>query len=125
VLSLLGCLLGAGSDSQHEAPSERVKFIIGEDKDTTEIPAVFTELEELHENKDHEMVWKETARWIKFEEDIEHAGDKWSKPHVATLSLHSLFELRHCILKGNVILDLEACTLEQIAGKIGYTIELM
>ena len=59
-----------------------------------------------------------TFRWIKFEEDVEHAGDKWSKPHVATLSLHSLFELRHCILKGNVILDLEATNLEQITGNI-------
>ena len=63
------------------------------------------------------------VRWIKFEEDIEHAGDKWSKPHVSTLSLHSLFELRHCMLKGNVILDMKANTLEQIAGKIVHAVE--
>ncbi|XP_062518366.1 sodium-driven chloride bicarbonate exchanger-like isoform X2 [Corticium candelabrum] len=108
-----------GSDaSPNEPPSERVKFIIGEDNDMNDTPTVFTELEELCENKDHKLEWKETARWIKFEEDVEHAGDKWSKPHVATLSLHSLFELRHCILKGNVILDLEATNLEQITDVI-------
>ena len=60
--------------------------------------------------------WKETARWVKFEEDVEEGGNKWSKPHVATLSLHSLFELRSCILKGTVLLDLEASDLGQIAG---------
>lgn len=55
-------------------------------------------------------------RWIKFEEDVEEGGDRWSKPHVATISLHSLFELRSCILNGTVMLDLEATSLDQIAG---------
>ena len=62
------------------------------------------------------MEWKETARWVKFEEDVEEGGDKWSKPHVATLSLHSLFELRSCMMKGTVLLDLEATNLAQISG---------
>lgn len=61
--------------------------------------------------------WKETARWVKFEEDVEEGGNKWSKPHVATLSLHSLFELRSCIIKGTVLLDLEGTDLGQIAGE--------
>lgn len=65
------------------------------------------------------MEWKETARWVKFEEDVEEGGDKWSKPHVATLSLHSLFELRSCMLKGTVLLDLEANNLAQISGVYG------
>ncbi len=37
-------------------------------------------------------------RWLKFEEDVEDGGERWSKPYVATLSLHSLFELRSCII---------------------------
>ena len=53
---------------------------------------------------------------MKFEEDVEEGGNKWSKPHVATLSLHSLFELRSCMLKGTVLLNLEANDLGQIAG---------
>lgn len=57
-------------------------------------------------------------RWIKFEEDVEEGGNRWSKPHVATLSLHSLFELRSFLLNGTVMLDMEATSLEQIADLI-------
>ena len=64
----------------------------------------------------HRVEWKETARWIKFEEDVEEGGNKWSKPHVATLSLHSLFELRSCLLKGTVLLDMQADNLAHISG---------
>ena len=70
-----------------------------------------------HRSHLHRMEWKETARWIKFEEDVEEGGNKWSKPHVATLSLHSLFELRGCLLKGTVLLDMQADNLTQISGK--------
>ena len=59
--------------------------------------------------------WFQTARWIKFEEDVEEGGNRWSKPHVATLSLHSLFELRAMLTSGTVILDMEANNLEQVA----------
>lgn len=57
-------------------------------------------------------------RWIKFEEDVEEGGNRWSKPHVATLSLHSLFELRSLLLNGTVMLDMEAGSLEQIADLV-------
>lgn len=57
------------------------------------------------------------SRWIKFEEKVEKGGERWSKPHVATLSLHSLFELRTCIEKGTIMLDLEASTLPQVVGE--------
>ena len=50
-------------------------------------------------------------RWIKFEEDVEEGGNRWSKPHVATLSLHSLFELRSMLLNGTICLDMAANTL--------------
>lgn len=59
-----------------------------------------------------------TFRWIKFEEDVEEGGNRWSKPHVATLSLHSLFELRSLLLNGTVMLDMEANSLEQIADLV-------
>nr|XP_032530114.1 sodium bicarbonate cotransporter 3 isoform X2 [Danaus plexippus plexippus] len=100
-------------------PAQRVQFILGEDVDdsTLESHPLFSEMEELVKDGD-ELEWKETARWIKFEEDVEEGGNRWSKPHVATLSLHSLFELRSLILNGSVILDLEANSLEQVADSV-------
>ncbi|OBS81481.1 hypothetical protein A6R68_20317, partial [Neotoma lepida] len=55
--------------------------------------------------------------WIKFEEKVEQGGERWSKPHVATLSLHSLFELRTCMEKGSIMLDREASSLPQLVGE--------
>ncbi|OUC40370.1 anion exchange protein [Trichinella nativa] len=60
------------------------------------------------------MGFKISKRWVKYEEDVEEGGNRWSKPHVATLSLHSLFELRSCLMNGVVILDVEATELETV-----------
>ncbi|XP_072752842.1 electroneutral sodium bicarbonate exchanger 1 isoform X7 [Anoplolepis gracilipes] len=100
-------------------PAQRVHFILGEEvgDDAHESHPLFSEMEELVKDGD-EMEWKETARWIKFEEDVEEGGNRWSKPHVATLSLHSLFELRSLLLNGTVMLDMEAASLEQIADLV-------
>ncbi|KAL4623264.1 electrogenic sodium bicarbonate cotransporter 1 isoform X2 [Arapaima gigas] len=98
--------------------AERIRFILGEEDDGPAPPQLFTELDELLAVDGQEMEWKETARWIKFEEKVEKGGERWSKPHVATLSLHSLFELRTCIEKGTIMLDLEASTLPQVVEMI-------
>uniref|UniRef100_A0A8C5Q8U7 Anion exchange protein n=1 Tax=Leptobrachium leishanense TaxID=445787 RepID=A0A8C5Q8U7_9ANUR len=104
----------------HDTPSQRVQFILGtEDDDEEHIPHdLFTEMDELCFRDGEECEWKETARWLKFEEDVEDGGDRWSKPYVATLSLHSLFELRSCILNGTVMLDMRASTIEEIADMV-------
>ena len=31
---------------------------------------------------------------VRFEEDVEEGANRWSKPHVSSLSLHSLMKLR-------------------------------
>ncbi|XP_075778107.1 sodium bicarbonate cotransporter 3 isoform X3 [Pelodiscus sinensis] len=104
----------------YDTPSQRVQFILGtEDDDEEHIPHdLFTEMDELYFRDGEEYEWKETARWLKFEEDVEDGGDRWSKPYVATLSLHSLFELRSCILNGTVMLDMRANTLDEIADMV-------
>lgn len=66
------------------------------------LPQLFVELNELIVEKDHEMRWKERARWIKFEEDVEEETDRWGKPHVASLSFRSLLELRRTITHGKL-----------------------
>uniref|UniRef100_A0AAG5DUT2 Anion exchange protein n=1 Tax=Anopheles atroparvus TaxID=41427 RepID=A0AAG5DUT2_ANOAO len=109
---------GSESDRPVTPPAQRVQFIlggeVGDDGGQHESHPLFSEMEELVKEGD-EMAWKETARWVKFEEDVEEGGNRWSKPHVATLSLHSLFELRSLLLNGTVMLDMEATSLEQIA----------
>ncbi|KAI1885600.1 hypothetical protein AGOR_G00205490 [Albula goreensis] len=104
----------------YDTPSQRVQFILGtEDDDEEHIPHdLFTEMDELSFRDGNAYEWKETARWLKFEEDVEDGSERWSKPYVATLSLHSLFELRSCILNGTVMLDMRANTIEEIADMI-------
>ncbi|XP_056287028.1 sodium-driven chloride bicarbonate exchanger-like [Pseudoliparis swirei] len=111
---------GRGSPSHTGTPAQRVQFLLGtEDDDEEHIPhALFTELDEICLREGEDAEWKETARWLKFEEDVEDGGERWSKPYVATLSLHSLFELRSCIMNGTVMLDMRANSLEEIADML-------
>ncbi|XP_061885740.1 sodium bicarbonate cotransporter 3-like isoform X2 [Entelurus aequoreus] len=106
--------------ASHDTPSQRVQFILGmEDDDEEHVPHdLFTEMDELAFRDGDTLEWKETARWLKFEEDVEDGGERWSKPYVATLSLHSLFELRSCIMNGTVLLDMCANTTEEIADML-------
>ncbi|KAM4028673.1 anion exchange protein 2 [Anomaloglossus baeobatrachus] len=79
---------------------------------------VFVELNELVLDKHQELQWKETARWIKFEEDVEAETDQWGKPHIASLSFRSLLELRRTLSHGAVLLDLDQRTLPGIAHQV-------
>ncbi|XP_057342593.1 electroneutral sodium bicarbonate exchanger 1 isoform X2 [Manis pentadactyla] len=103
----------------HDTPSQRVQFILGTEEDEEHVPhELFTELDEICVKEGEDAEWKETARWLKFEEDVEDGGERWSKPYVATLSLHSLFELRSCLINGTVLLDMRANSIEEISDLI-------
>ncbi|XP_046734499.1 band 3 anion transport protein isoform X1 [Diprion similis] len=78
---------------------------------------VFVQLDELHGiGEDRE--WRETARWIKYEEDVEEGADRWGRPHVASLSFHSLLNLRRCLETGVCLLDLEERDLPGVAYRV-------
>ncbi|XP_028826424.1 anion exchange protein 2b isoform X2 [Denticeps clupeoides] len=96
----------------HKEPSTRTRKL---DRTPHE---VFVELNELIVDKNQELQWRETARWIKFEEDVEEETDRWGKPHVASLSFRSLLELRKNISHGAVLLDLDQKTLPGIAHQV-------
>uniref|UniRef100_A0A3Q4H0D2 Anion exchange protein n=1 Tax=Neolamprologus brichardi TaxID=32507 RepID=A0A3Q4H0D2_NEOBR len=95
--------------------AERLRYILSEDDDMP-TPTLFTEMDTL-QREGEELEWKESARWVKFEEKVEEGGERWSKPHVSTLSLHSLFELRTCLQTGTVLLDLDGYSLPQIVER--------
>lgn len=78
---------------------------------------VFVQLDEL-QGAGEEREWKETARWIKYEEDVEEGADRWGKPHVASLSFHSLLNLRRCLETGVVLMDLEEKDLPGVAYRV-------
>ncbi|XP_054534523.1 electrogenic sodium bicarbonate cotransporter 4 isoform X3 [Pan troglodytes] len=117
---------GSGASSQDSSmdlisrtrspAAEQLQDILGEE-DGAPNPTLFTEMDTLQHDGD-QMEWKESARWIKFEEKVEEGGERWSKPHVSTLSLHSLFELRTCLQTGTVLLDLDSGSLPQIIDDV-------
>ncbi|XP_070332108.1 electrogenic sodium bicarbonate cotransporter 4 isoform X2 [Odocoileus virginianus] len=114
-------LASAGSGVDHVSKTrspaaEQLQDILGEE-DEAPNPTLFTEMDTLQHDGD-QMEWKESARWIKFEEKVEEGGERWSKPHVSTLSLHSLFELRTCLQTGTVLLDLDGGSLPQIIDDV-------
>ncbi|KAL4717523.1 hypothetical protein ACJJTC_000672 [Scirpophaga incertulas] len=80
--------------------------------------AVFVQLDELLSNADGSQHWTEKARWIKYEEDVEEGAERWGKPHVASLSFHSLTSLTKCLKEGVVILDLDANDLPGVAFRV-------
>uniref|UniRef100_A0A8C5X749 Anion exchange protein n=1 Tax=Malurus cyaneus samueli TaxID=2593467 RepID=A0A8C5X749_9PASS len=96
----------------HKEPSTRQR------KQDRQPHEVFVELNELVLDKNQELQWKETARWIKFEEDVEEETDRWGKPHVASLSFRSLLELRKTLAHGAVLLDLDQKTLPGVAHQV-------
>ncbi|OWA51813.1 Sodium-driven chloride bicarbonate exchanger [Hypsibius exemplaris] len=81
------------------------------DEHGAESAALFCEMLELRPGQSS---WRETVRWVKFEEDVEEDGNRWSKPFVAALKLHALMELRNCISSGSVLLDLQTNNLNEI-----------
>ena len=63
-------------------------------------PQVFVEMEELRADSTEHLEWEETARWIKFEEDVEEGTGRWGRPHISALAFHSLVDLRRGLERG-------------------------
>lgn len=64
---------------------------------------MFVQLDEL-QSTGEEQEWKETARWIKYEEDVNEGTDRWGRPHVASLSFHSLLNVRRSLESGMFVI---------------------
>uniref|UniRef100_A0A915KR79 Band 3 cytoplasmic domain-containing protein n=1 Tax=Romanomermis culicivorax TaxID=13658 RepID=A0A915KR79_ROMCU len=51
------------------------------------------------------LEWKVSARWFKYEEDVEGVDHFWGRPHVSFLLLKSFYHFKQLFGKGLVILD--------------------
>ncbi len=82
-----------------------------------EIPPLFVQLDLLELQSDSEyLIWKEKARWIRFEEHAEDVMGRWSKPHVATLPQTALDELKELLADGKLLFDVLLTDMRVIAG---------
>lgn len=77
----------------------------------------FVELEELV-SCENELVWKERARWIKLEEDVEECANRWGKPHIPCLAFRCLREVETNLQNGVFLLDLQRSDLPSICEAI-------
>ena len=84
----------------------------------------FVELEELV-SCDNELVWKERARWIKLEEDVEECADRWGKPHIPCLTYRSLREVETNLQNGAILLDLPRGSLPSISEAVVDEIKVL
>lgn len=79
---------------------------------------LFCEISEILTNhKIKKELWKETARLVKYIETIDGSGN-WSKPHVSTVSLHNLGDLRAAFENGTILFNCEETDFDSIIDKL-------
>ncbi|KAI5178837.1 Anion Exchange Protein 4 [Manis pentadactyla] len=86
---------------------------LGEPQD----PLLFIQLNELL-GQPQERQWRETGRWVLFEEKLELGAGRWSAPHVPTLALPSLQKLRSLLAEGLVLLDCPAQSFQELVEQV-------
>ncbi|XP_045140836.1 anion exchange protein 4 isoform X2 [Echinops telfairi] len=80
-------------------------------------PLLFIQLNELL-GWPQALEWRETGRWMLFEEKLEVGAGRWSTPHVPTLALPSLQKLRSLLAEGLVLLDCPAQSLLELVEQV-------
>lgn len=110
--------LGEIPPYKHEDVSEVIRYLMHNVTDEMHrTHHIFCEMDVLHKEAD-DLEWKESARWVKYEEDVEDGGERWSKPHVASLSMHALFALKKCVYEGAVLLDVLANDMPSVIDRV-------
>ncbi|XP_077793252.1 anion exchange protein 4 isoform X17 [Macaca mulatta] len=104
---------GPGTSPSPDGPSDTESKELGVRKD----PLLFIQLNELL-GWPQALEWRETGRWVLFEEKLEVAAGRWSAPHVPTLALPSLQKLRSLLAEGLVLLDCPAQSLLELVEQV-------
>ncbi|XP_030683999.1 anion exchange protein 4 isoform X4 [Nomascus leucogenys] len=102
-----------GTGPSPDGPSDTDSKELGVPKD----PLLFIQLNELL-GWPQALEWRETGRWVLFEEKLEVAAGRWSAPHVPTLALPSLQKLRSLLAEGLVLLDCPAQSLLELVEQV-------
>ncbi|XP_013368353.1 PREDICTED: anion exchange protein 4 isoform X1 [Chinchilla lanigera] len=102
-----------GSSHSPSGSSETHSRELGLPKD----PPLFIQLNELL-GWPEALEWRETGRWVLFEEKLEVGAGRWSAPHVPTLALPSLQKLHSLLAKGLVLLDCPARNLLELVEQV-------
>ncbi|XP_032703376.1 anion exchange protein 4 isoform X2 [Lontra canadensis] len=104
---------GTGSGPSPNNPSDTDRGELGVPKD----PLLFIQLNELL-GWPQALEWRETGRWVLFEEKLEVGAGRWSVPHVPTLALPSLRKLRSLLAEGLVLLDCPAQSFLELVEQV-------
>ncbi|XP_027461475.1 anion exchange protein 4 [Zalophus californianus] len=104
---------GPGSGPSPDGPSDTDRGELGVPKD----PLLFIQLNELL-GWPQALEWRETGRWVLFEEKLEVGAGRWSVPHVPTLALPSLQKLRSLLAEGLVLLDCPAQSFLELVEQV-------
>ncbi|VIO88821.1 Uncharacterized protein BM_BM9545 [Brugia malayi] len=96
-----------------ESPIHNVRELL--EAHLEETPLIYTEMLDLDKDDKARRQWKQVARWIKYEQTIEGDGTRFSKPHITLLSIIGLIQLKNCLRKGVIMLDIEAHSFNEIA----------
>ncbi|XP_072605877.1 anion exchange protein 4 isoform X3 [Vulpes vulpes] len=100
-----------GSGPRPDGPLDTKRGNLGVSKD----PLLFIQLNELL-GWPQALEWRETGRWVLFEEKVEVGAGRWSVPHVPTLALSSLQKLHSLLAEGLVLLDCPAQSFLELVG---------
>ncbi|EYB97973.1 hypothetical protein Y032_0135g1923 [Ancylostoma ceylanicum] len=97
-----------------DSPVENVRRLVLLHPDDD--PLMFTEML-MYESED-DGIWKQNARWIKYEQIVEGSFTRFSKPHISLLHMHGLLQARNCLKKGVILLDEEALGYDNIVNVV-------
>lgn len=112
--NLMTIAKSTGTAKAHEDQRLLLDSMYEQEKQVDHSPHnVFVELDELIGDE-----WVEQSRWIKYEEAREAGSERWGKPHVSSLSFHSLLNLRLSLEKGAVLLDHEGKDMTNVMSSI-------
>uniref|UniRef100_A0A915KQ15 Band 3 cytoplasmic domain-containing protein n=1 Tax=Romanomermis culicivorax TaxID=13658 RepID=A0A915KQ15_ROMCU len=102
-------VLHIGHYDNGKSSVDRVKQILESDEDDASFHPrpIFCEMLYFDADVDdpNAECWKESSRWIKFEETVEEAGTRWSKPHVTLLTIRHLLQIKNSLTKGLTLFD--------------------